>query len=262
MADTVFLVGTGAEDGAWAPVIQAIHDTDPNARFCQTPDHANFYMAKFIAVVRAACAVIGRTGQQFLPPILATRRELEANISARLSEAFTKRTLRLGSHFREVVSNSEWGESKVFVTTNWDKLIEGAFPGTTVRHVHGAINTPSASLFLPSDYAFDASHSSEAGRNMLFAQDACIHELWNARTVVIYGLGLDPIDGELAAICETGFKKDTHRPPIARIVIYNLEEERLQILDRVNLLLAGAECPNTPFEFRVCPKSSVNHETP
>jgi hypothetical protein len=253
VTDTVLLVGAGAENGAWRPVIQAIRDTDPGAGVVQDPDHANFYMAKLIAVVRGFCAIRDKTGKQPPGSILDKLRQLKDRISIRLREAADDQTLTLHPHFLATAGDFEWTASKLFVTTNWDDLIERAFPSEKVHHLHGAISSPS-SLFLPSDYGFDSAHSAEVRESMMCAQDDCIKELWKARTVVIYGLGLAPIDGELAAVCATGFARDSSQQPLERIVIYNVEKARRQILDRVKLLLAGTGGRRSVcVDFRACP---------
>lgn len=118
MADTVFLVGTGAEDGAWCPIIRAIHDTCPGASVCQTPDHANFYLAKLIAIVRADRAQQAQNGKRPSGPMTDYLRELKVRICDCLREATASGALILRPHFRDVASSSEWGDSKTFVTTN------------------------------------------------------------------------------------------------------------------------------------------------
>jgi len=56
--DTVFLVGTGADEGAWIPITNAIKLVDPSAPVAQgNPVHANFWMAKFIANWRGILAL-------------------------------------------------------------------------------------------------------------------------------------------------------------------------------------------------------------
>jgi hypothetical protein len=236
MVDTVFLVGTGAAEGAWAPVLQAICDVDPDAFGCTKSDLANFYMAKLVAVFRAVRA------SEAHGPIPDQLKKLKTQISTRLKEATSSQALRLRPFFLEVVADPEWGSSKVFVTTDWDELIEHALPNATVHHVHGSISDP-YSLFLPSDFAFDCAHSSDVRNKMLIAQGKCIEELWKARTVVIYGLSLDPLDSELAAICATGFNQER----LEKIVIYNLESAGQCIQDRVKLLLPHACGPRVEW---------------
>jgi len=231
MVDTVFLVGTGAAEGAWDPVLQAIRDVDSHAFGCVESDLANFYMAKLVAVFRAIRASEAH-GKPLASPIPEQLQKLKRQISTLLKGATSSQALRLRPFFREVVARPEWGSSMVFVTTDWDELIEEAFPKATVHHVHGSISDPD-SLFLPSDFAFDCAHNSDVRNKMLIAQGKCIEELWKARTVVIYGLSLDPLDSELAAVCATGFNQER----LERIVIYNLESARQCIQGRVKLLL-------------------------
>lgn len=245
MVDTVFLVGTGAVEGAWDPVLQAICDVDADAFGCTKSDLANFYMAKLVAVFRAIRASEAH-GRPLTSPIPDQLRRLKMRISTRLKEATSSQALRLRPFFQEVVADPEWGSSKVFVTTNWDELIEHAFPNATVHHVHGSITDPD-SLFLPSDFAFDCAHSSDVRNKMLIAQRDCIEGLWNTRTVVIYGLSLDPLDSELAAVCATGFGRADNQERLEKIVIYNSESAGPCIQDRVKLLLPHACAPRVEW---------------
>jgi hypothetical protein len=233
---TVFLVGTGAEQNAWPPVTEAIKAIFPDAQKDKSDGGwENFVMAKLVAVHRAQEASKKFNEGHGETQGRANLDLLRQEIATRLRKAVASKDLCPRPKFLEVAKDLEWG-SRVFLTTNWDLSIEGALPNADVRHIHGSVADP-ATLYLPSDYAFDASHPEETRKSMLLALDGCIETFWEATTVVIYGLSLDPLDGELAAICSTGFQaKVTGDAKLERIVIYDLPEKEQILTSRVRWL--------------------------
>jgi hypothetical protein len=228
---TVFLVGTGAEEGAWSPVTKAIESLFPRGQAPGDGDGwVNFVMAKMVAVHRAQhgsgnFGAHGRTDLQ----------RLKEEIATSLRQAVARGDLRPRPKFLEVAQDPIWGE-RVFLTTNWDTSIKSALPGADVRYIHGSASDPTT-LYLPSDYAFDPSHPESTRNKMLLALDGCIQAFWGASTIVIYGLSLDPLDGELAAICATGFQaKVTGEEQLKKIVIYDVGNKQQILSDRVRWL--------------------------
>jgi hypothetical protein len=240
---TVFLVGTGAEEGAWPPVLKAIETLFPLGQAAGAGgEWGNFVMAKLVAVNRAqhASAKYGAHDQRDL-------QRLRGEIATALRQAVDAGALRLRPKFLEVAQNPEWGET-VFLTTNWDTSIKNALPSADVRYVHGSASDPTT-LYLPSDYAFDPSHAESTRSGMLQAQHDCIETLWEASTIVIYGLSLDPLDGELAAICATGFQeKVSGEERLKKIVIYDVEAKKATLTDRVRWLHPAPD--TVEIEFR------------
>jgi hypothetical protein len=247
LTDTLFLVGTGAEIGAWTPITAAILDVAPEAPIeMGCPDHANFFMAELIAINRAIAATKQASNPHAPTPIPDNIRALRDRISVRLQEAAEKEDIQLRPFFKNVLRSAEWGDSKCVLTANWDTLIEKDFPDLPVFHMHGCVTEPTG-LYLPSDYAFDPAHSRDTQQSMFKAQDQAINQLWNARTVCIYGLSLDPLDNELAAIVHTGLGKGNNTTE--KIVLFNLEHEQKRITDRLRILLRERDMP-LPIEFR------------
>ena len=228
---TVFLVGTGAEEGAWPAVTKAIEALFPRGQSAGVDGGwENFVMAKLVAVHRAqhGSGKFGAHGQTDL-------QRLKEEIVTSLRQAVAKGDLRLRPKFLKVAKDPDWGET-VFLTTNWDTSIKNALPDADVRYIHGNVSDP-ATLYLPSDYAFDPSHPESTRNDMLVAQHECIETLWEASTIVIYGLSLDPLDGELAAICATGFQaKVSGEEKLNKIVIYDVPEKKQILTDRVRWL--------------------------
>lgn len=242
IGSAVFLVGAGAEEGAWPPVTKAIEASFPNGQSGVDSGLANFLMAKLVAVQRAQHALQkdGAHGQADLC-------RLKCEIARRLDEAVTRGELRPRPDFLEVAQCPTWGR-KVFLTTNWDASIKNALPNEDILHIHGSTSDP-ATLYLPSDYAYDPIHPECTRTHMLCAQDQCIEALWKATTIVIYGLSLDPLDGELAAICATGFRaKEPEKEKLEKIVIFDLQEKQKVLTDRVRWLLPTSN--TVEIEFR------------
>ncbi len=136
--DTVFLVGTGAEEGAWPPITAAIQDVFPNAPVSTgNQDHANFFMAELIAVFRGIQAY-QRVRRETLPSEIPEKlRRLRIRIAERLEEAVSRGNIGLRPLFTQVVELPEWGTARALLTTNWDTLIERRFPGLPRVYVHG-----------------------------------------------------------------------------------------------------------------------------
>lgn len=242
--DTVFLVGSGAEDGSWQPITNAIRRADRHAPVGDAnADHANFWMAKLIALRRAAFAAKGRDANVTNSWVEDMHQRLRENICEELASAESSGSLTLRDSFRAVIGRPDWGTHRVVLTTNWDHLAERVVRAE-VKHIHGSISEWK-SLFLPTDYSFDPSHAAETREQMYEAQDKAIRYLWRARQVCIFGLSLDPLDAELALIVATGLR---HAPSLERICIVNRESEEKKLRDRVALLAPADLRASIDFE--------------
>lgn len=250
--DTLFLVGTGAEVGAWPPITAAILDVSPKAPIeSGSAEHANFFMAELIAINRVISAKQQASPNPGPTPIPDRIRLLRERIAVRLKQAQSDGSIYLRPFFESTLQSTEWGNSTHVLTTNWDTLIESRFPKLRVVHVHGCVEMPEG-LYLPSDYAFDPAHSNGTKIEMWNAMGDAIHQLWAARTVCIYGLGLDPLDNELAAVIHTGLGESN--TVTEKVVIFNVEKERKRVMDRLRLLLyLRQDMPQ--IEFRAVPES-------
>jgi hypothetical protein len=191
-------------------------------------------MAKLIALRRSAHAVKERgvddNATAYVNPLHDALRE---EICHQLQEAQAHGEMTLRPSIVRVFEDPYWQESKHILTTNWDTLLEQQFKNTSVGHIHG-IARDWQSLYLPSDYAFDPSHDDATQQRMFRDMDDAIRTLWRARRVCIFGLGLDPLDAELALIVETGLNSAEH---LIEVRICNLACQEEKLRKRLALLV-------------------------
>jgi hypothetical protein len=230
--DTVFIIGTGAEQGAWAPISRAILSADSTARIAEgDPEQANFWMAKLIALRRATHAVESSGVHGVGGYVGGVHQRFRQEICRELDDAVANGSLTLRPSIREVFRDPAWGTRKLILTTNWDRLLDHEFSSEVV-HIHGS-TVDWQTLYLPSDYAYDPAHTERTQQSMYVAQDQAIRSLWGAERVCIFGLSLDPLDAELALIVATGINDQPH---LRDICICNLKSEEQRLRTRLRLL--------------------------
>ena len=241
---TVFLVGTGCESGAWQPITQAISRVDSKAPVEPgNADHANFWMAKLIALRRATYAAEKKLGAAVKVHAESQHRALRQEICSSLLAAQTAGSLTLRESFVRVFGRDEWGTSKTILSTNWDSILEETLK-VPVVHIHGS-TSDWESLYLPTDYAFDPTHSRTTQQRMFKEQDEAIRTLWRAHRVCIFGLSLDPLDAELALIVATGLM---HAEFLQEVRICNLQREEGKLRSRLALLTTPEIAARITFE--------------
>jgi|SRR6218665_221944 len=241
---TLFLVGAGADDGGWTPVIKAINKTinkTGGTTQIQHPEDANFYLAQHV-YERRMCAAIKRRHGSHSPENIAQQekdgeirdRVLKTAIADHLKEATSLGALKLRAEFLKTINDPQFGRNKVFLTANWDLLLERELKSSAkVHHIHGTVSDPD-NLFLPSETTQEDYRSAEQYK----AMGGQLATLWqtvaSAERICIFGLSLSPLDAELTFAISTGIN---HKPGFKRrITIIALPKDIDSIKVRIMLL--------------------------
>ena len=157
---------------------------------------------------------------------------LREGIAEHLKAAMDAGSIRLRLTIDGFVANAFAADDFAIITTNWDLLLEGYFPGKKIVHVHGDIVEP-RTLYLPSEFSRELyrrwdSHPSGAWGHRGRATNANWY-MTSARTVAICGLSLSPLDPELSDLfkCLPGEVErvlilDVDPDTVARRVRYHL----------------------------------------
>jgi hypothetical protein len=239
--DTAFIVGTGINENAWGPVLEAINEHDPAAGVGDDAEAANFYFARHVYALRFAARFKSdpKNGAEIakLEATLKDKdRQLKNCIARHLAEATRTGNMRLREEFIDIYNEGGWGRT-LFITANWDMLLEeyGKLSRGHVLHVHGDIESHEL-LYLPSEITSEPYRSEQEHEKM----GRLIATTWSyiakAPKVVIYGLSLSALDAELGNILNIGLGEHTKDP--CEVVIYNCQDQLERVERRVRMLLA------------------------
>lgn len=257
--DTVHIVGTGAEEGAWLPVIAGINETllapghsplAPDDR-----DLANWVLAQHVHRRRTFHSPEFKVlsskpgGRDHLEKLDANDRELKAAISRHLVAAVKAKSLRLRERFMETALESRW-ERTMFLTTNWDHALFLFLADEQMRKIGSAKDTPlfpihgacwpdgilaqdvPLPILLPSEAQIDHHHDDVARQFFKKSRGTTWQMIDKCKRLCLYGLSLDPLDAELAALISTGLSTAN-----CEIWILNLKEEEARLRGRIERLL-------------------------
>jgi hypothetical protein len=228
------VVGAGAVEGAWGPVIAALRATGfPDL---VSASAANFALARLVYVARLAerdpeTTPIARSREE----VRAKLAEVKTAIARQLTEAASRDELRVRAEFAEVahrlllVSGSEMG----VITTNWDSTVERAVQnlqsGQSVHYVHGHMED-GGGLYLPAEVAEEPYRERQHLQQLLVQRRAMVRAITNATRLIIYGLGLSALDAELGQILASGI----HQSSVREIVVVN--PQYVDVADRLATL--------------------------
>lgn len=236
------VVGSGAVENAWNPVIRAINKT---FKIKTNVDGANFLLARNVYLLRFYSTMAQRGHYPEMLEIMKSNISvLKQNISSELKKAQNNGELKPRANFREVVNKfiSSNIDKALLVTTNWDEVIDNSInkiyrsnnptPNSDIEcyHIHGNINSPSE-LYLPSEIIQENYRT--IGQEMKLGKDhsSFMSALQRGNITVLYGISLDPLDDELNQTLSAGWSS----PNLEEICIVNPSHEK--VAERVKLLL-------------------------
>jgi hypothetical protein len=217
----VVLVGAGAVEGAWAPVLRALRTTI-SPGLPDDPDVGNLQMARLVHLLRFAQA----RNTEVLPNLLTGLKDLRSAIANEIRGATVRRELRARPNFVEtMVSLRERIPALRVITTNWDFSVDEALaslaPPLDVLHLHGSIDAPDY-LYLPTEISVDAYHSEEEVYQHARALRLGIGAVSGATELIIYGLSLSPLDAELCQLLWLGLEG---RAKLEAIRVFDLQPD-------------------------------------
>jgi hypothetical protein len=229
-SDTVFLLGSGAVANAWVPVVAAVQEFYAHARV--TNEHeANFVLAWWvyhqrIRALRVQKGNLSEEAQERNRQLEISDLGLRQTIAAYLRVASEQSFFRLRPQAVGVLNDQRWGDSRVFLTANWDRLLEMdmAYPAKSVVHIHGNVEKPSC-LYLPTETSTELYRTEEANKHIGLLTGTAWQFIRDARQLCIYGLSLSPLDAELGVVLGTGL--EPRDGPTFPVYVYNLRGKQL-----------------------------------
>jgi hypothetical protein len=257
--DTVYLFGTGAVEGAWAPVLRAVARSQGGP--VQDSDLANWWFN-----VQGRMVHLTSAWRELSDPRLEARfgpgqhektrramaeqdetyrqqmRDLKADIARELTVAHQKGEIAARKNPLAAVAIDAGEGSTANLTANWDlsleKLLEepGGEP-PKVRHLHGDIRNPQ-SMLLPGERPEEL-YRDEGGNAMITAAYWEAMNIFNyARRVYIVGLSLTPLDAALGVALGMGLVGN--KSPGEIIVVNRDRRETARISRQVRMVAPPA----------------------
>ncbi|OJX52257.1 MAG: hypothetical protein BGO88_17040 [Flavobacterium sp. 38-13] len=234
------LIGAGAVENAWAPVLNAIKE------FCgidTTADGANFVLANWIYMLRFYSTV----GHIKAPEILEIHKKdtywLKKAIVDNLKMAQDKDEIRARPALKRIIEKLIISDDNTFgfVTTNWDTTVDkvisqelkrfGISHPQSIFHIHGDVDDCN-SLYLPSEITDETFRAKEESFKIGLKHKMGMEFFMEATHIILYGISLDPLDAELSQMLRSACNKEN----LKEVTIINLENEKQRISERVRLL--------------------------
>lgn len=236
---TSFIVGAGAVEGAWKPILKALQ---PYHDFPLTPDGANAFLARLIYLLRWWSANQTGIGAKELIKTKKLLIEVRSKISKCLKHAEKNGQLSVRPQFEDIVRNHVLRDSSgiMLITTNWDNVV-----GIALRkmlntkstkcvviplHIHGSTKTPNL-MYLPTEITQEPYRHSDEDKKIGELHGAIWRGMEACHRSVVYGLSISPLDAELSQILASGWSNSVLRE------IEVIAPDHDVIAHRVNLLL-------------------------
>jgi len=161
--------------------------------------------------------------------------DLRARIAQELTAAMHSGEIRLRRQFIE--TTDAYVGSQAFITTNWDLLLEAALlqagaPEPRVVHIHGDIGEPKH-LLLPMEVVHEP-YRDLASVHRLETKFQTVHLFHRAKSVVIYGLSMSPLDAEIGQVLRDGLTDSMHSGVVH---VHDLPGAAEEVAARVGMVL-------------------------
>jgi hypothetical protein len=251
---TAFIVGAGAVENAWQPVIRAIQ---PYFSVSLSEDSANCFLARLVYVLRFWALSPGDVAKKQLEQQLQTFANIRVALSEELRAAEESGELRVRPQFAEVVDKllitSTTSFSFILINTNWDMVIDRALeahlaPDFTGQiyplHIHGSVTDPST-LYLPTEVTKEPYRSKAEEQSIGGIHSSIMWGLESATRLLIYGLSVSPLDAELMQTLAAGIDCRTLREIVIVVPDHELVARRVKLLlDREPTIRVTGHHPN------------------
>lgn len=235
---TTLVVGAGAVEGAWEPVLKALR---PYIDIPLTPDGANAFLARLVYLLRWFSADPSEYGRKQLQQYKKILVRVRSDIAKALQKAEDRGQLRVRPEFEDVIFKRvrPLHSKLILVTTNWDGVVGSALTKLLSnqdcrficrpQHIHGCAKTPNL-MYLPTEMTKEPYRSSGEERRIGGLHSAIWQAMELSQRSIVYGLSLSPLDAELAQTLACGWST----PLIEEIEIIAPDHD--VISHRVNLL--------------------------
>ena len=253
---TVLLVGSGAVDKSWVPVIRAFEASDG----VFDPDTANCVFANVVYMMRFFYSSKSATDEEKEKNKIRYLQLKEA-VCYQIGESIKRGELRSHDVFDEILGRYVMTDTSHFalISTNWDTTIEDKMNELQeskgkkrvlplmAYHIHGIFNQPD-SLYLPTETVREVYRDEEEETKLGMDHSGMIHLLQSADRIVLYGISLDPLDAELTQIISIGLSTETKE-----LIIIDPNFEK--VFKRINIHISSE---NEVEIFGVNPTMEVN----
>jgi hypothetical protein len=235
--NVVLLVGAGAVENAWQPVIHVMQQ-EYNIEF--DVDCANSMFARLVYLTRFMHTEHPDQFERFIGDVNKIKNEICRHLAIAQQANFIKPRKELQDILDKFVFVKN--HKIAVLSTNWDTVIDNAMntfghsnqPGSgkniNTYHLHGSILSPKG-LYLPSEIARESYRNTQEDSQMKTIHTTAAQTIAKCNKLILYGLSLDPLDAEL---CQTMASVD-YASNIKEIIIINPDHKR--VAKRVKLLM-------------------------
>jgi hypothetical protein len=232
------IVGAGAVQNAWKPVLRALQPSFPMPL---TADGANTHLARMVYLLRWWSGVDTVPGRKILSETLAHFNEVKATIASEI--IFSQKTGELAA--RDVLTAIvdkfivPTAGRFILLSTNWDTAVETAIHAHLDRdyrcavnpiHIHGRTENPQL-MYFPTEVTKEPYRLKNEDDAIGALHGTAWRTLETATRAIVYGLSLTPLDAELCQILACGWASKRLR----EIIVINPNHE--EVAHRVNVLL-------------------------
>ena len=238
-AAAVALIGAGAVDRSWEPVLDALGNRIP----ARCSDAANVYFATLVHRLRWLKAITQNfeiadkhrvTYVRALDDALQEYREVTAAIASAIRDWDGNKLRPEAEIIRENLLYEEFPFA--VVTTNWDfstqEFLEEKYPNRCLGtdYLHG---TYSIGLYLPGE-VMDEPYRGPDNRSEFFSSAiSTVHTLRDANRLVVYGLRVSPLDAELGFLLQAAARQRS--APFDEVVVVDPDHQSVIRNLRVHL---------------------------
>jgi hypothetical protein len=239
---SALIVGAGAVQHAWSPVIRALQT---EFDFPIDGDGANSFFARLVYLLRWWYSTpdneLTRTNQKLHLDYLNL---LKSRITQELLDAQSAGELAVRPQLYSVIDHflipdRNKNASFMLVNTNWDTVADEATRSHLIKthngevyplHIHGSVDDHRL-IYLPSELTKEPYRTHDEDQLIGSIHGSIMRGLEDASRVVIYGLSLSPLDAELLQTLAAGFSNDNLKE------VHVVDPDHKLVAGRVRLLL-------------------------
>jgi len=236
---TAFIVGAGAVENAWTPVLRALK---PLCDFPLTTDGANSLLARLVYLMRWWATLDTDFGRNEFKKAQSVLNQVRSSLCREIRKSEQHKQIRVRPEFQDIVFKEVFAQGRRFmlVTTNWDNVVGSALRALlnssetkaqiSPLHIHGSIRAPNT-LYLPTEMTKEPYRDKLEEQQIGGLHGSIWRGLEGCHRCVVYGLSLSPLDAELGQTLAAGWSNDK------LYEIHVIAPDHAQIAHRVNLLL-------------------------
>lgn len=236
---TTLIVGAGAVENAWDPIIKVVREFIPD-NVDIAADIANCFFARLIYLMRFNATLnVKENSCEYRDGITRLYNQIKTEISLSLSTSQDNKTIKSRGELNLILSKFISGGNVVTINTNWDTVIDDVINSLymnnngediVVHHLHGSIKIPNL-MYLPSEIVREPYRDKDDDIQLGLSHGAAWRAIENSTKLLLYGISLDPLDAELIQTVAVGISS----PKLKKIIIIN--PDYYKVMQRVKALV-------------------------